>query len=398
MVTKPREKSNLICLWCGKPTCGDRKIDGVEHIFPKAIGGTKTLPAGSVCMKCNHELGNLDRFLKKEHPAMMDAFQVDPRIKGRKREGMDKKRKEKERIFIEGEGEAKHTKISRKNHPNVEFINAIFIVTSETFLRALHKCIANVLCDKYGSITTRKKYRDLLKFVKDGGDVRPWSYAISFPTPFKRPLINEPKCFFLSVNGENKNIIGFIHTSGIWIVGSHPFLLNPEVIETVSELVTKEITHIKEPATQKPMTDFFGFDWSLSKDRVSIGKLRFFWAVEEMKGKPSDGFLHLLIKCKLCGQTNSTGINLPREIIYKGNVNNVISYNKNTWNCYTLEDLERLGFEVEKWDKKNLESYMTQGISIPIENDVRKLEIHNCKTTCINCGDIISYGASDCFI
>ena len=58
-------------MWCGKQTKEDRKIEGVEHIFPKGIGGRKTLRAGSVCKKCNFELRGLDESLKKEHPAMM---------------------------------------------------------------------------------------------------------------------------------------------------------------------------------------------------------------------------------------------------------------------------------------------------------------------------------------
>ena len=385
-------------MWCGKPTSGDREVDGVEHIFPKAIGGKKTLPIGSVCKKCNNELGKLDRFLKKEHPAMMDAFQVDPQIKGYDRGLGDRKRKEKEKIVIEGEGEAKHTKISRKNRPDVEFLNANFIVTSDTFVRALHKCTANVLCDKYGSITTRKQCGDLVKFVRDGGDVQRWSYATSFPAPFHRPLIGEPKCFVFSVSGENKYIVSFIHTSGIWVTGSHPCILNPKVVEAVSESITEETANIKEHNTQESITDFFGFESSLSKDRVFIGKLKFLWIVKGIEGKPSDEFLYLLAKCKLCGQTNTTGITLPREIIYNGDVNRVINYNKNTWNRYTLEDLRRLGFKVEKWSKKSLESYISQGISIPIENDVKKLGIHDCKTICINCGGVINYSASDCFI
>jgi len=44
-----REKSDGIRLWCGKQTSGDRETNGAEHIFPKAKGGRKTLPAGSVC-------------------------------------------------------------------------------------------------------------------------------------------------------------------------------------------------------------------------------------------------------------------------------------------------------------------------------------------------------------
>jgi len=395
MATKSKEKSDLICLWCGKPTTGNRKIDSAEHIFPKTIGGRKTLPVGSVCKKCNHELGKLDKFLKKEHPAMMDAYQVDPQ--GRIRDSSDRRRKEKEKKVIEGIGEAMFTRISRENEPNINFLNANFIVISETFVRALHKCVANVLCDIYGSITTRKRYKDLLKFVKDGGGVRPWNYAISYPNPFTRLLISEPRWFVFSANGKDKNIVSFIHTSGIWMMGSHPFLLNPKVIETVSELITKKIAHIKESTTQKPITNFFGFNW-LSKDRTPIGKLKFLWVVKEIEGKPSDKFLYLLTKCKLCGQTNPTGIVLPREIIYNGNTNKIIIYPKNTWNHYTLKDLKKLGFKVEKWDKKTLESYMTQGISIPEENDVKKLEIHNCKITCISCGNVINYNASDCFI
>lgn len=398
MPTETREKSHPICLWCGKPTSGDRKIHGVEHIFPKAIGGKKTLPVGSVCKTCNHELGKLDKFLKKEHPAMMDAFQVDPRVKGYTRGETDKKRKEKEKTVIEGVGEARHTKITREKRPDIEFLNANFAVTSETFVRALHKCVANVLCNKHGSMTTRRKFKDLLKFVKDGGDVLPWSYAVSFPNPFNRPLIEEPKCFLFSVNGEDQKIISFIHTSGIWIAGSHPFLLNPKVIEVVSETIAKKITHIKEPNTRKSITHFFGFDWSLSKDRVLIGALKFLWIVEEIEGKPNDEFLYLLTRCRFCGQTNPTGITLPREIIYTGNINNVVRYGNNTWNRYTREDLKKLGFKVEKWGNKSLERYMIQGVSIPKENDVKKLKIYNCTTACINCGNVIDFSANDCFL
>ena len=47
--------------------------------------GKQTLPVGSVCKQCNEEFHSLDIFLKKGHPAMMDAFQVDPLIKGRNR-------------------------------------------------------------------------------------------------------------------------------------------------------------------------------------------------------------------------------------------------------------------------------------------------------------------------
>lgn len=271
------------------------------------------------------------------------------------------------------------------------------MVQSETFVRALHKCTANVLCDNYGSLFTRENYNDLLKFVRDGGDTRPWSYAVSFSNPFKTPITDEPKPLIFRANVENRDLVSFIHTSGIWLTGSQPYLLNPEIIETASEMIVEKDAHFKEPKTRKSITDFFGFNYE-SKARTAIGNLKFLWIAKEIEGTPNDQFLYILTKCKLCGQTNPTGITLPRDIIYNGNLNKTIYYDKNTWNRYTLEDLTKSGLKVEKWDKNSLEKYMAQGISIPIENDVKKLEIHKCKTTCINCGYLINYSASDCFI
>jgi hypothetical protein len=269
-----KDDSGPICLWCGKSTEGEKSV---EHVFPKSIGGKETLPLGSVHKKCSDDLDS-DRFLKKGHLAMMDAFQVDSQISGYRRKGKNKERKQKERIAIKGIGEAEHTKINRKNH-DVYLINPNFIVTSKEFVRALHKCLANVLCYNYGSKTTRENYKELLKFVKDGGDVRPWSYAISYPNPVlpHRPLISEPKTLVFLINGEITNVICFIHTSGIWLVGSHPFSLNPKVIEDVSELIMQALKHIKEPNTQKPITDFFGFNYESN----TIGKLKFLWIVKE---------------------------------------------------------------------------------------------------------------------
>jgi len=248
--------SGSICLWCGKST---KEEKSVEHVFPKAIGGKITLQLGSVHKKCTDDL-DLDKFLKKGHLAMMDAFQVDPQIRGYRRKGEDKERKQKERITIKGIGQAEHTKISRENQ-DVYWTNPIFIVKSNEFVRALHKCIANVLCYDYGSKTTRDNYEELIKFVKEGGDVRPWSYAISYPNPFNRPLISEPKLLVFSINEGFKNIISFIHTSGIWIVGSHPYSLNLKTIEDMSELIIQALRQKNEPKTQKPITDFFGFNY-----------------------------------------------------------------------------------------------------------------------------------------
>ncbi|NQE45799.1 hypothetical protein C5S31_07245 [ANME-1 cluster archaeon GoMg2] len=334
---------------------------------------------------------------------MMDSYQVDGGIKSKKASGKAAKekiaRRIKERTDIHGIGEASSTRISRSGG-GVNLLNANYEITSEKFVRSLHKCIANILCDLYGSIYVRKNYRELLYFVQNGGDVRPWSYAVSYPAPFIRPLISEPRVVnrcLIKINNKSHEIISFIHTSGIWIVGSSPHLLNPNLIGKISDSIITELASQKEHISKKPMTGFFGFEWNKEK-RSTIGKLKFLWVVKEIEGKPNDDFLYLLTRCKVCGQINPTGIVLPREIIYHGNVNNAISYSKNTWNHYIMDDLVKLGFRIERWGDKNLKKYIDQGISIPIENEVKKMRISNCKINCIGCNNLIKFSSDDCFI
>ncbi len=386
-----------ICLWCGKDTTGDKTK---EHIFPECIGGKKTLPIGYVCTNCNNFFShNVDRALLKEHSGMMDAYQVDPGIK-RKGKGREKKeRYKKEKISIQGIGEASSTRISREGN-TINFLDANFEVKSVNFLRSLHKCVANILCDSYGPHYVRKNYPKLLDFVLNGGDAHPWSYALSFPIPINRPLISEPQIIIsLKIEKNNKTfeINSFIHTSGIWVVGSAPYILCPEMIYKFSDLIEQKLKKIMVPNSNKTIIDFFGFDWNHNK-REHIGKLKFLWIVKEIEGSPNDDFFYLLTKCKICGQTTPTGIILPRDIIYKGNVNKSMYNSKNTWNQYTIDDLKKLGYDIEKWDKNSLNEFMNQGIRIPIENDVKKLMIKNCETNCINCNNMIKFNAEDCFI
>ncbi len=386
-----------ICLWCGKDTTENRDR---EHIFPEGIGGKRKLPSEYVCKECNQNLSFLDEALKKEHATMMHAFQVDPGIKGKIRGKKDRERKEKERIEIRGKFSAEDTQVRRYGE-STDFINANFVISAEYFVRSLHKCAANILCDIHGSSYVRKNYNALLKFVKTGGDIRPWSYAVSYPKLFVRPLISEPQIISRAVVNPDRNkyeAISFIHTSGIWVVGSSPFLLNPKLIEDFSDTIVNRLSSLPyEPNSNKSISDFFGFVWD-HKVRNHIGKLNFLWVIKGIKGKSHEDFFHLLIKCKICGQTNPTGITINREIIYKGNRNRSTMYPQNSWNNYTLKDLKKLGFNVESWDKNDLENYIKQGIAVPIENDVKKMKIENCNCQCINCGNCITFSAENCFI
>jgi hypothetical protein len=144
----------------------------------------------------------------------------------------------------------------------------------------LHKCTANVLCNKFGSANTRENYKELLKFVKGGGDVRPWTYAVS-----------------LTVSGLRKNLVSFIHTSGIWITGSQPYFLTPMLIEIATETIAKKIVHDYK-ANQEKAINSFGVDYC-GLTGNAIGKLKFHWIVKEKQGTPNDKFLYLLTVCKV---------------------------------------------------------------------------------------------------
>ena len=145
------------------------------------------------------------------------------------------------------------------------------------------------------------------------------------------------------------------------------------------------------------MLSCFGFNYE-SHNRDAIDKLKFLWIVKGMEGKPNDRYLQLLTKCRLCGQTNPTGSLLPREFICQGDISNTIRYPRNTWNQYTIDDLKKMGLRADKWDRNRLSNYMDQGITVPIQKEIRNLEIPNREINCINCGHLITYSAKDCFV
>jgi len=111
---KQKRESDLICMWSGVETAGDKSIDGQEHIFPESIGGKHTLPAGDVSEGWNNRLGCLDKVLKKEHPAMKLAYQKDPSIKSKKKSNKSVKQRRKKRHSSEDWTEKLLSKRTRK--------------------------------------------------------------------------------------------------------------------------------------------------------------------------------------------------------------------------------------------------------------------------------------------
>lgn len=387
MTDKDGNDQPSICLWCGKPT--NAQNSNREHIFAKTIFGQTTLRIGSVCKNCNDKFGakmygsgnekySLDEALKKEHPAFMRSYQADPRL-GRH----DRERKQREKTEITGVGECKDMRIIRKNNDEYD-VNVSWVITSETFVRALHKCTVNVLCDQYGVRITRDSFEQLLNFVYNGGDVHPWAYAVTFSKP--GVIKYDPTPLVFHFDDERKKVVCFLHTSGIWITGSQPYLINTAIVEFLCETILSKISedNLLEP---EKAVDFFSFGWGFKS--IPIGKLKFHWIVKEIEGHPNDSFLHLLTICTVCGQTNTTGIHLSRKIIRK-KLDAISIYPRNSWNTYTNEELRSMGLDKEKWSK------LTMGILV--DKDVKELNITNSKTNCINCGNPITFNAKDCFV
>lgn len=393
--------SSKVCLWCGENTGeGGKEIEKKgEHIFPESIGGKTYLPKGSVCKECNNKLSKYDRALRYGHPAMMNAYQVDKGITGKKIRGKSSKKIERKENRIKEkneriDGEGGILIFNNPEKTERSFRNANFFGIKENFIRGLHKCIANILCNEINSTKAREYYPELIKFVKNGGDLRPWSYALSVPDLFKLPLISEPQLLTLAINeNDMPEVFSFIHTSGIWIVGAKPFALNPILIKNISDQITKN-----NDWNKVPLTNIYGSKFGIPNKRSGIGKLNFYWVIKEIQGKPEKEFLYLLTKCPICGQTNPTGITKSRDLLFNGDRNNGVSYPQNSWNNYTKEDLMKFGFKLDKWDKENIKDFLSQPITIPKEKDVREMNIQNRKTNCINCGFLINYNAEDCYV
>lgn len=410
------------CIWCNKETTSDTTRKGFntepvyankEHIFPEGVGGKKTLEIGKVCEECNNRLGReIDGYLKTQNWMMMKQYQDSSEIliksgiqerpignKGRNPE--DKKRKKAE--ILEIEGYSGGTKISR----NPENTNEITLLNlpdgsggdftyNDKFSKAIHKCAVNVLLEKYDYEFMKYNYSELIDFVnnKDNNDYLKWSYGACFANLFSK-IHFEPFCLqMIEIENIPKAVV-LIFPCAIFIVGTKPHLVNINLFNLVGDNAPK-----LENWEQNGFDYLKHFTRGIDDFRKSFGsQLKFTLVKKEIKGKlnPDDSF-YLLVKCKTCGQTNPTGIMLSKESILDGNQNHSTGGNRNTWNKLLIEDLRKKGLDIEKWSQESLQRQIDQGIYYPAENDVKKMNISNCKVQCINCYEWIEYDAKHCFI
>ena len=307
--------SDLVCLFCGTATGGDEPR---EHIFPKGIGGDTVLPIGDVCEECNAWLSGLEQSLKHENPVMAESYQIDDFQKGRNNNPQRKQRHKGQKKHFEGRGfETKFDKEKNK----LKITNVDLSIYRDKFVRTLHKFAVELVCKNIGSRAARAKYPEIIDFVMNGTNPHHWSYAASyrmmtmFNGVFMRPyelnqLIVDDKLLAVSV----------IHTSGIYIVGLKPNVLDLYLIHQISQHNLNSSDGYYHKHVRKNGGNFDRYfnskSWEPVHRLTTIGQLNFIWIKKHVKPEQMSEDLHLLVRCKICGQTNPTGIHIDRKAIH----------------------------------------------------------------------------------
>lgn len=380
-------------MWSGMHTSW-HPGDSLEHIIPECIGGKRTLPPGYVSNEWNGHFSDLDKEMKYGHPLMMYSYQKDPRLIGKKKGGKDARAIRERRSIQKSCIEGGPTKVTRcKETGNTSFIDADFLGYRDKFVRSLHKCFCNILCNYFGPHFMRINCKELLDFVMTGDNCHNWSYALSIHRFFS-PLCISPEILPIIGSRDNSGAeiyyTGFIHTSGIWMGSSHPNGINKSIIEQYSDVVLshKPLVQQVERISGKEFKGLFGFhteSW-----RSTIGKLGFYWIKKPIKGTSEESeFFHLLTTCKLCGQVTPTGIMLMKDLVVGTDYSNG-TYPINSWNTITEHELKARGV-------RGLSS-INGSLLIPKSGSVENLKISNCKCACINCSYPVDFDAKDCFV
>ena len=402
------------CIWCELETTTDKKLvsnkikfANKEHIFPESVGGINCLGVGKVCEDCNKRLGDtVDKYLKTENFMMLKQYQDSSKIIGKPvgkvRNEKDKERKIKEITNISSYENGTQIISSEENSNYLSFTNLPDgsggdFSYNENFSKALHKCAVNVLLDKYDYEFIKSNFGELINFVnyENNQKYQDWSYSICY-SKLSSMVHFEPFCLQQIKIKKIPIAIVLIFPCGIFIVSTKPKFVNIELLQLVSNNIP-EMKHWEENGL-----NFINHytNISFANFKKTFGKqIKFTLVKKEINGNanPDDCF-YMLTQCKTCGQTNPTGIMLGKETILNGNQNKKTGGNRNSWNKLLIKDLSKQGLIIEKWDKESLQNYIDQGVTYPVENDIKKMNIANCFIRCINCLEMIEFDAKDCFI
>lgn len=400
-------KSDFVCLYCGELTTKDeddptKKLAiSREHIFPYSIGGNTTLEVGDVCDECNNSLGKVDRAWKYDDLITAHTYQIDNFKRGRQRdkESKERHREEKKKISVfNGGSTVEYDEETR----TTTFTNVAFAKYNDLFARALHKCAANILCDKFGSKKTRSYCPELIDFVNTGNNARSWSHAVSYQGLWST-IVCRPHSRHITLANDEPIALSFVDTSGIYLIGTKPNMLSKEMILHMSEYIVNQDRRGSYSSEQKPkfrLVDHFG-SISFTANRTPIGDLQFMWVRKHLKPERRlDGFLRVLVECKTCGQINHAGSSVGcRELLdTKGSARVIGGRDNDGWNRLTIDDLKRRGVKTEALPGEELERMMGGGIDYPAENKEKLMCISRGRVQCICCGERVDYVRDECFL
>lgn len=396
------------CIWCDHETTPDInaakdqvRLANKEHIFPKAVGGHRCLKQGLVCEICNKELGGtVDQYLKTGDFSIMSQFQISDGIPGRIRGVADRERKRQEKRVLQHHN--KSTVVCRSDDGvNTLFLNVNYYQYEPKFIRALHKCLANVIVDVLGP-DHFTEHGVLKNYVLTGEpqSASDWAVGIAYANVLERKSF-EPFHSQLLLDGTGKVIAGvLLFPSLMAIVGTEPKAITRESLWLYVRKLHKEFLQSHKNGLTWDVVQYFQAQGVLdTSNREPLHKeLKVRLVKKHVTGVPLPGKIQLLVCCPYCGQANPSGIEYQKTEILSQSTN--MTHGRDTsWNVYEKDDMRLILCPValESHDV-NLENYS----KAPIRIDTNKLNTLRSswlsKTlTCIGCEAYIYAQPKDYF-
>jgi hypothetical protein len=397
------------CIWCSYETTTDKsaatdqvRFANKEHIFPEAVGGQRCLTQGLVCEICNRELGGtVDRFLKTGDFSMMNQFQISDGLPGKRGDAARRERKKKEKRVLHHHNKSTLTCRSDDGE-NTLFLNVNYYQHEPKFIRALHKCLANVIVDVLGSDYFAEHHRVLKNYVLTGEPqlASDWAVGIAYATMAHRKSF-EPFHSQLLFDGDGKVIAGvLLFPSLLAIVGTEQNAITRESLWRFTRLLHKEFSRSHKNGLTWDVVQYFQAQGVLdTSNREPLhSKLQVRLVKKHVSSAPLPGKIQVLVPCPCCGQANPTGITYQKSEVLSQS-NKMTSGRKTSWNAYEREDMPLiLGPMAPESLDPHFEKYSKASISIGTD----KLNAMRCNwssmtLTCIGCDAYIYAQPKDYF-
>lgn len=396
------------CIWCDHETTTDEsaatdkiRYANLEHIFPEGVGGQKCLAQGLVCQVCNNELGGtVDRYLKTGDFSMMNQFQISDGIPGKRGDAARRERKRQEKRVLHHHNKSTITCRS-DNGTNTLFLNVNYYQYEPKFIRALHKCLANVIVDVLGP-DHFTEHGVLKNYVLTGEpqSASDWAVGIAYANVVERKSF-EPFHSQLLLDGKGKVIAGvLLFPSLLAIVGTEPKTITKESLWLFTRILHKEFSRSHKNGLTWDVVQYFQAQGVLdTSNRVPLHtKLKVRLVKKHVTGVPLPSKIQLLVCCPCCGQANPTGIEYQKTEVLSQSTN--MTHGRDTsWNAYEKDDMRLiLGSVALENNDLHFENY----IKSPIRIDTNKLNTLRSswlsKTlTCIGCEAYIYAHPKDYF-